>query len=179
MPNVSSARCDVGRRKRIEGKRAGWVMLLYCTCAFTPFLSHIYPFVFKKKNHLCRCPLARRAASGSGTRPCRGPSANAAAVSPPCGGWTPPPRGRQRGTLPSIRRAPHCDGAPLRPIAVATLRFNLILLLQVFVDGMEPAKEPVARTFEDSASEKAVRTPISLFYSCCCCCWDVHTNTRV
>lgn len=137
-------------------------------------LSHIYPFLFKKNlnNPLFRCPLARRAASGSGTRPCRGPSANAAAVFPLCGGWTPPPRGRQRGTRPSIRQASlrrrlGAGGALLCSVAVAELPFNLISLLQVFVDGMEPAKKPQARTCEDSASEKAVSTQISLFSSCC------------
>lgn len=55
-----------------------------------------------------RCPLAQRAVSGNGTRPCRGPSANAVAVFPPCGAWTPPPRGRQWGTLQSTRQASDC-----------------------------------------------------------------------
>ena len=30
--------------------------------------------------------------------------------------------------------------------------------LQVFVDRMEPVKKPLERMFEDSASEKSVRT---------------------
>lgn len=111
-----------------------------------------------------RCPLAQRAAWGSGTRPCRGPSANAAAVFPPCGVWTPPPRGRQRGTLQSIRQASH--RCPFL-IAVFVLQFDPSViywsLLQVFVDGMEPAKKPLARMFEDSASEKSVRSPMSWF----------------
>lgn len=125
-------------------------------------LSHFRPL---------RCPLAQRAASGSGTRPCRGPSANAAAVFPPCGVWTPPPRGRQRGTLQSIRQAADC-AALCRLPCVCVLRFDpsviYCLLLQVFVDGMEPVKKPLAHMFEDSASEKSVRTQISLFYIPCC-----------
>lgn len=66
--------------------------------------------------HPLRCLLAQRAASGSGTRPCRAPSASAAAGFPPSGVWTPPPRGRQRGTLQSVRQASDC--AALFSIAV-------------------------------------------------------------
>ncbi|TNM84823.1 hypothetical protein fugu_009001 [Takifugu bimaculatus] len=47
------------------------------------------------------------------------------------------------------------DAALLCSVAAVALPFHLILLLQVFVDGMEPAKKPLARMFEDSASEKA------------------------
>ncbi len=38
----------------------------------------------------------------------------------------------------------------------------LYLWLQVFVDGMEPVRKPLERMFEDSASEKSVRTQSSL-----------------
>lgn len=51
-------------------------------------------------------------------------------------------------------------------IAVCVLQFDPSViywsLLQVFVEGMEPAKKPLAHMFEDSASEKSVRTQSSL-----------------
>lgn len=58
------------------------------------------------------------------------------------------------------------------------LRFDpsLIYWLQVFVDGMEPVKKPPTRLFEDSASEKSVRTQISLFYISCCLNLDISWN---
>lgn len=127
MPKVSSIGCDVGHRKRMRLKvldewyyYIAYVSLfpLYCTfmyylcCHFEEIteietrdtcmlltLSHFRPL---------RCPLVQRAASGSETRPCHGPSANAAAVFPPCGVWTPPPRGRQWDTLQSIRQDSDC-----------------------------------------------------------------------
>lgn len=127
-------------------------------------LAHALPYCWP-----FRCPLAPRAASGSGTRPCHAPSANAAAVFPPCGVWTPPPRGRRRGTLPSIRQASGCDAD--RAALFGIPRVIYWSLLQVFVDGTEPAKKPLARMFEDSASEKSVRAPISSIYICSC--WNL------
>lgn len=67
---------------------------------------------------------------------------------------------------PSISQASFRLRCPL-VIAVCALRFDPSVIywspLQVFVDGMEPAKKPLARMFEDSASEKSVRAHISLF----------------
>lgn len=38
------------------------------------------------------------------------------------------------------------------------IMFCVSLFLQVFVDGMEPVRKPLERMFEDSASEKSVRS---------------------
>lgn len=40
------------------------------------------------------------------------------------------------------------------------------VLPQVFVDGREPMKKPLERMFEDSASEKSVRAPLSRSLVC-------------
>lgn len=56
--------------------------------------------------------------------------------------------------------------------SICTLGCDFYVLLsawlQVFVDGMEPARKPLERMFEDSTSEKSVSEPCQMCYFIFC-----------
>lgn len=149
-------------------------------------LSHFRPL---------RCPLAQRAASGSGTRPCRGPSANAAAVFPPCGVWTPPPRGRQRDTLQSIRQDSDCAALFRLPCVCAAVWPKRGLLVAVAGvcwrdgTGQEAAGTHVWRLCQREICKNSKlfvlyflllksRYKVELHYECCPSCKEIRKTPK-
>lgn len=192
MPKVSSIGCDVGHRKRIGVKSARWVVLLYCIRFTFSSLLHIYVLLVLSfwRNHWNRnqrylyivklksfspTQVSARTESSIRKRNQAMPRTFSKRRSRFSSLWGLDTTSKRKTTgHPSINQARFRLRCPFS-IAVCVLRFDPSVvywsLLQVFVDGMEPAKKPLARMFEDSASEKSVRTQSSLFYISCC--WKV------
>lgn len=192
MPKVSLTGCNVGHQKRMEVKSARWGVLLYCTLVTFSSLLHIYILLVisfrsdhSNTNHrylyianiksFWPTQVSARTDSSNRKRNQAVPRTFSKRRSRFSSLWGLDTTSKRKTTgHPSINQASFRLRWPLL-IAVCVLWFdpspNNWSLLQVFVDGMEPAKKPLGRMFEDSASEKSVRTQSSLFYISHCCCW--------